>query len=465
MTSLLNALNSGKTSLLTNQKSIEIVGNNIANVNTEGYSRQRAELMQIPAVNFNDFFIGQGVTVSDVSRDYSVFISRQLQSKTIEYGEETGRSNSLTELERIFNVTEDNLASQINDFFDAWQELTANPSGQVERDVVMQRGQLLGEAFLNITNEMDTVVQNMNTEIVAGVEVINEKIAEIARLNERINLVEVSGQTANSARDQRDLLVKDLSESLGIQTYTDNRGMLAVQLPGGLPLVQGTEAMTISTVTNGTDVRLQLQVAGTTVDIPNSNLGGQFKGMFEMRDTFINGLRDDLNTLAIDLTSAVNAEHIAGYDANGNTNLPFFDDLTALAPGDVASRRVAVALNDSSQIAAAGNPDAAPGDNENALRIAQLEITHNVAATSDTFDNFFSKMVATVGIEAARNDLALSGAKDATVQLQNLRDGYSGVSLEEEMIDLIQYQRGFESSAKFLSTVDEMMNALLQLKG
>ena len=119
MSSLLNALNAGKTSLLTNQKSIEIVGNNIANVNTTGYSRQRAELMQIPAVNFGDFFIGQGVTVSDVTRDYSVFINRQLQDKTIEYGEETGKSGSLTELERIFSVSEDTLASTINDFFDS----------------------------------------------------------------------------------------------------------------------------------------------------------------------------------------------------------------------------------------------------------------------------------------------------------------------------------------------------------
>ncbi len=258
MTSLLNALNSGKTSLLTNQKSIEIVGNNIANVNTEGYSRQRAELMQIPAVNFGDFFIGQGVTVSDVSRDYSVFINRQLQSKSIEYGEETGKSGSLTEMERIFNVSENNLASQINDFFDAWQQLTANPSGQVERDVVMQRGQLLGEAFGSITDELDTVAQNMNTEIISEVSSLNEKIAEIAKLNDRINLVEISGQTANSARDQRDLIIKDLSETLGVQTYTDNRGMLSVQLPGGMPLVQGNIAATIKTVTIGTDVNLQL---------------------------------------------------------------------------------------------------------------------------------------------------------------------------------------------------------------
>lgn len=470
MTSLLNALNSGKTSLLTNQKSIEIVGNNIANVNTEGYSRQRAELMQIPAVNFGDFFIGQGVTVSDVSRDYSLFISRQLQSKSIEYGEEMGKSNSLAELERIFNVGKDNLAGQINDFFDAWQELTANPSGQVERDVVIQRGQLLGEAFSHITDELDRVEQNMNTEIISEVETLNEKIAEIARLNDRINLVEISGQTANSARDQRDLLIKDLSETLGVKTYTDNRGMLNVQLPGGMPLVQGNIAATITTVTTGTDVNLQLQIAGSTLDIPLESLGGKMKGMFEIRDVFIDSLRNDLNTLAIDLTDAVNDVHATGWFIDPATGLPdtgqnFFKDITATTPPAVPSRRVEVAFTDSRLIAAAGQSTAAPGDNEAALRIAQLEVTHRVSGTNDTFDNFFSKMVATVGIEAARNDLALKGAKDATVQLQNLRDGYSGVSLEEEMIDLIQYQRGFESSAKFLATVDEMMNALLQLKG
>jgi len=470
MTSLLNALNSGKTSLLTNQKAIEIVGNNIANVNTEGYSRQKAEMIQIPAVNFGDFFIGQGVAVSDVSRDYSTFINRQLQDKSIEYGEETGRSGSLTELERIFNVSEDNLASQINDFFDAWQELTANPSGQVERDVVMQRGQLLGDAFRDITDELDTVTQNMNTEITSEVETLNEKISEIAKLNDRIYLVEISGQTANSARDQRDLLVKDLSETLGVQTYTDNRGMLNVQLPGGKPLVQGNQAMTIKAVPNGTDISLQLEVAGNNLDITLDDLGGKFHGMFQMRDVFIGDLRTKLDTLAIELTESVNLAHRAGFapilNAAGNPtdNLDFFKPIV---PPDTlkASRYVELSITNTSQIAAAGNPEAAPGDNKTALTISQLEVTHKIGLTNDTFDNYFSQMVATVGIEASRNDLALSGAKDATIQLQNLRDGYSGVSLEEEMIDLIQYQRGFESSAKFLATVDEMMAALLQLKG
>lgn len=469
MTSLLNALNAGKTSLLTNQKSIEIVGNNIANVNTEGYSRQRAELSQLPAVNFGGFFIGQGVTVSGVSRDYSVFINRQLQDKAIEYGEETGRSGSLTELERIFNVSEDNLASEINDFFDAWQELSANPSGQVERDMVIQRGNLLGQAFKDINDELDTVTQNMNTEIISEVEYLNQKLAEIAKLNDRINLVEISGQSDNASRDQRDLLINELSETLGVKTYTDNRGMVNVQLPGGKPLVQGNQAMTIKAVTDGTDLSLQLEVAGTDLDLSLDDLGGQFHGMFEIRDVFIADLRTSLDTLAIDLTDAVNDVHVTGWFTDPTTGTPatgqlFFNDITATSPPAVPSRMVAVAFTDTRYVAAAGKDTAAPGDNEIALAIGQLEVNHKVTGTNDTFDNYFSQMVATVGIEAARNDLALSGAKDASIQLQNLRDGYSGVSLEEEMIDLIQYQRGFESSAKFLATVDEMMAALLQLK-
>ncbi|QQG66004.1 flagellar hook-associated protein FlgK [Desulfobulbus oligotrophicus] len=464
MTSLLNALNAGKTSLLTNQKSIEVVGTNIANINTAGYSRQRADLSDVPALNFGDFFIGQGVAVTSVSRDYNLFINQQLQSKSIEYGEETGKSNSLAELERVFNIGKDNLATQINEFFDAWRELTTNPNGQVERDIVIQRGQFLGDAFQGITTELDTIQQNMNTEIAAEIDGLNEKIAEVARLNERISMVEVAGQSANAARDQRDVLLNELSEALGVQSYTDNRGMVNLLLPGGMPLVQGNMASTITTVSNGTDVHLQLQVAGSTLEVFPENLGGKMKGMFTIRDEFIAGLRQDLNTLARDFTEAINTEHRSGYGSDGVSGRDFFLDMATLGPNDVPSRNVRVVLTDGSQVAAAGNPAAAPGDNEAALRIAQLETGHKVAGTKDTFDSFYSTIVATVGIEAARNRLALSGARDATVQLQNLRDGYSGVSLEEEMIDLIQFQRGFESSAKFLATVDEMISTLLELK-
>ncbi len=469
MSGLLTALNAGKTSLMTNQKSIEIVGNNIANVNTEGYSRQRAELTQIPAVNFGDFFVGQGVTVSDVSREHDVFISRQLQEKSITLGEESGKSTPLTELERIFDISDDNLASSINDFFDAWQQLTTNPSGQVERDMVVQRGQLMGDAFSNTYNELETVRGNLNNDIVSKIGTLNQQTSEIADLNDRIFQIEVNGQTANAARDQRDLLVEDLSKSLGVQTYTDNRGMLAVQLPGGTPLVLGNQSMPLSVKTTGTDVNLQISIGGHTKDIYSQELGGEMKGIFDIRDDFISGLREDLDTLAVEITKSVNDVHVNGWYTDPATGDPatgqlFFDDITALPQDTPPSRHIKVALPDSRYLAAAGQDTAAPGDNENALTIAALETTYKVNGTNDTFDNYYSQIVSTVGIEASRNKMALGGAQDASVQLHNLRDGFSGVSLEEEMVDLVQYQRGFESSAKFLSTIDEMMDSLLQLK-
>lgn len=481
MSSLLNALNAGKTSLLSNQKSIEIVGNNIANVNTPGYSRQTAVLTEIPSLSFGNFFVGQGVTVSNVARDYSAFITKQLQDKTVDFGEETGRSAPMTELQRTFGVSDDNLSAKITKFFDAWQQLAANPSGQVERDTVLQQGQLLGAAFADTNTSLDSIVTNLNTQIVAGVDDLNAKLSQLAQLNDRISQVEISGQSANAARDQRDLLVKDLSEKLGAQTYSDNRGMLNLQLPGGLPLVLGNQAMSIQTVTTGSNLQLQLLVSGSTLNISNDSLGGEFKGMVDVRDNIISGLRTQLDTLAVNLTKAVNDVHLQGYytdpttgNAVATTKDPtdptnklliqgglFFKDFKDITSSTNVSRYVMVAIDDTRKIATAGLDTAAAGDNQNALLIAQLG---NVSGYADTFDGYYSQMVSDVGIEANRNNLALTGAKDATTQLQNLRDGYSGVSLEEEMVNLMQYQRGFQSSAKFLASVDEMMTSLLAMK-
>jgi flagellar hook-associated protein 1 FlgK len=464
MGGLFTALNAGRTSLEVNQKSIEIIGNNISNVNTAGYSKQSAVLTPYPSMNFGGFFIGQGVVVSDVQRDHDSFVTSQLQEKSIEFGLQSGQATPLAELERIFNITDDNLATNIDNFFDSWKVLSANPSGLVERDIVIQRGELLAEDFKNITKDLNTIQLNINDSIVSKVDDVNSKITEIAELNSRIFTIEIQGQTANSARDRRDMLAKDLALSLGAQTYTDSKGMMAVQLPGGLPLVQGTASMTIEAVTNGQDLDLVLHTGGVTRNIGLNNLGGEFYGLVNIRDTVIPGLNDNLDTLAFNIINAVNTAHAAGAGLDDPaTSRDFF---TAIPELD-AARYISVALTDSNQVAAAAQPippaTVAPGDNRNALTIANLGEKLSING-SDTFDSYYGKMVSTVGIMANQNTLSLGGAEDAMVQLQNLRDGLAGVSLDEEMISLIQFQRGFESAAKFLSTVDEMMASLMDLK-
>ena len=473
MAGLFSSLNAGKTALSVNQKSIEIIGNNISNVNTEGYSRQNADLTPYPSMNFGDFFVGQGVVVSNVSRDHDVFVTNMLQEKSIDYGLQQGQTNSLAELERIFNISEENISTDINRFFDSWQELSANPSGLVERDIVIQRGELLAEDFNQTAEQLDTVTENINDTLISKVDGVNSKINEIAELNDRIFTIEVQGQTANSARDRRDMLAKDLSTSLGVQTYYDSKGMMAVQLPGGLPLVQGNLAMEIEAVQTGSDVNLVLNAGGVTRPIGINNLGGEFEGLIHIRDEFIPSLENDLDRLAYEVTESVNAAHSAGAGLDSVTGRNFFSAPNPLPPPPAsdpwkdAARNMSVVVSDSNHIAAAEAPvppaTVSPGDNRNALTISNIGEDYLIDGI-DNFGAYYGKMTASIGLESNQNLLALGGAEDAMIQLQNLRDGQSGVSLDEEMINLIQYQRGFESSAKFLSTIDEMMGTLIQIK-
>ncbi len=481
MAGLLNALNSARTSLEVNQKSIEIAGNNISNVNTEGYSRQQAVLETYPAMNFGDFFIGQGVKIVDVSRQHDVFIDQQIKQKAVDFGLQDASTGPLSELERVFNITDDNISTNIDNFFDSLQELSANPSDLVQRNNVILQGNVLATSFNNTVNELNSIKGNINDTILSKLDAVNSKISQIADLNDRIYSIEIHGQTANSARDQRDMLAKDLAQTLGAQSYENENGMLSVALPGGMPLVQGNMAMTITADVSGEDLTLKLNAGGITRDLQLKNLGGEFQGLMDIRDNFIPGLNADLDKLAYELSTQVNLQHQAGGTLDSSPGDLFFSDppnYVPSPPGPLptateyagAARVMSVIITDPAKIAAGAAPSlgsppgtVAPGDNRNALTLSNIADNYLING-SDNFNSLYGKMAAKVGVESNQNQLSLKGAQDALDQLENFRDGLVGVSLEEEMISLIQYQRGFESSAKFLSTVDDMMTTVLNIK-
>lgn len=557
MGGLLNALNAGKTSLSVNQKSIEVVGNNVANVNTPGYSRQEAVLSPYPALNFGGFFIGQGVKVSDVQREHNAFLQGQINDKNQTLGQEEAKTEPLEELERVFSVGDESLATEIDRFFDAWQQLTANPGSPVERDIVRQRGELLGQAFDNLQSEMNTIRSNINNTLSSKVDQVNLKLEEVADLNKRIKLVEAGGNTANTFRDRRDRLLSELSKHVGAKSIEEKDNTVTVQLPGGMPLVQGGNALTMERVQEGSDLSFQLRLNNTELEAPNNQFGGEFSGLLDVRDRIMDGIGKELDNMQYKIRTYVNQQHEAGVGLDGETGRSFFakaehyssynsfsnPDAGGFDTGDlklsVAGQETTVAIDSNNnslqgmrdainnsgaevlasvikdqdsggyklsltpttqgeevkvntsnlsggsksigsfcpkcegeeqmqvQVAdtahvAAGN-SSAPGDNTNAQDIAALANAPIMQGT-DTFSGYYGKVAADVGLEAGNNDLVLEGAKDALTQLNNLRDGKVGVSLEEEMIDLIQFQKGFEASSKFLSTVDEMMDSVINLK-
>ncbi len=466
MPGLISALNAGETSLYTHQKALEVTGNNISNVNTPGYSRQEAILSPYPTLNFGGYFIGQGVRVADIQRQHDSFVARQLQEKSATFGEQDSKAGPLAELERIFNIGENNIAASIDSFFDSWQELSTDPSNLVLRDQVIQRSGLLVDNFRTTDQELKTIQRYVNETLDGKLSAINTKAQELAALNNRIASLETSGQMANTQRDRRDVLVQELSQTLGVQTYTDNAGMVNVTLPGGLPLVQADSAMTLQGVWSGQDYQLKLSLGNTSIDLEARHLGGEFKGLMEVKDTLIPDLQSRLDKLAYTLATEINAVHSGGIDLNNNTGINFFTPPPSPGPPaniwDGAASSLQLAVSNGFQIAAASSPNA-PGDNSNVLAIAGLA-SQKLVDGATTLIDYYSSMASKVGLESSQAKLVRVGAEDALVQMQNLRESRVGVSLEQEMIDLIRFQRGFEASAKLLSTVDEMMETLLTVK-
>ncbi|RMF48120.1 MAG: flagellar hook-associated protein FlgK [Deltaproteobacteria bacterium] len=458
MGGIINALNAAKTSITTQQKAIEVVGNNIANVNTPGYSRQTPNLTPFPTLAFGDFFVGQGVRVGSIERAHDAFLTGELRQKNSDYGQELAKSSPLTQIEGSLPIDETGLNADIDRFFDAWQELSTNPDGSVERQQVIQYGERLAQSFNSTWNSLEDIRDNIDNTLISKVDNINLKLNQVAELNKRISTVEYAGHSANAERDQRDQLVKELAGEIGLTAVEDKVGMLNLQLPGGVPLVEGGIALQLETRATPSGIQIDVNTGSVPIQVPNRTWGGAFRGLLDTRDQTIPDLQNRIDQLAYDVATTVNTQHQAGTGLDGVAGRDFFVQPTAVS---TAATLMQVAISNTSEIAA--GQTSAPGDNVNALAISGLKSSKFVNGT-DTYTEWYGKITSTIGIEAQQNELAVSGLSLSMEQLENLREATVGVSIEEEMVNLLQYQKAFEASAKFLSTVDEMMDSVLMIK-
>lgn len=548
--SLNTSLNAGLKGILAHQKQVEVTGNNIANVNTPGYSRQTLTVSPSATVNIDGLLLGQGVDVESVNREYDKFVSGQLIEQNSVLGEEDARSAPLSEIERVLGIGEDSLAGQIEEFFGAWHDLSGNPSGTVEREQVIYKGQNLLDSFSQVKSDLVRVGQNINDKLNAEVNGINLKLREVADLNASIKEKETLGHVANRDRDKRDALIKDLSETLGVQTFSTGDSQIGLQLPGGIPLVQGDRALDFQAGYEAGDLQFQVKAGDVTLDAGRKNFGGQFKGLLDLRDDFIPGLRQGVAQLEHRLVSEVNAQHAAGYGLDGQDGRSFFTQPASYQSGtgvaqpddavfgtgtiDVEGTAVAIdgtnnslagirdainnadagvlaavvndggdyylnltpetrgesitvddsglsggqdlgglnatgsedirmGMNSAREVAAAGATEGEPGDNENALAIYSLGDAR-VVGDGQTFTESYGRLASTVGTETKRNTMARDGASDTMNQLENLRESIVGVSIEQEMMNLTKFQKGFEASSRYVQTIDEMMATIIGLK-
>jgi len=459
MSGLINALQIGKSSLLDGQKAIEVTGNNISNVNTEGYSREIPVFSDYPTLNMNGFMVGRGSKIDIVDREHDNFLTKMMQEKNAALGAEQSKSTALDEIERIISISESGLSGAIDNFFSAWQDLSSDPGSRVNRELVLQTGEELAQSFQEPVSELNALSESMNTMLQSRVDDLNLQIKEVAALNLRISTIESTGQPALADRDKRDLLLQKITGIMGGTNIESSGGMVSVFLPNGLPLVDGANVNPLVTERDGDTLKVSLDLGSHMYDLNADRVGGEMRGLMYLRDEFIPETISELDKLAYSITTEVNNLHAAGTGLDGVSGRDFFAPLT-----EEAGAASFISLNLQSYKEIAAGTTSASGDNTNALKLSALG-SQAVVDGSETFIGYYSRIAGNVGVEASRNKLALTGNQDALTQVANLRDNTVGVSLEEEMVSLIKYQKSFEASAKFLSTVDDMMSSLLAIRG
>jgi flagellar hook-associated protein 1 FlgK len=470
-----NLLNIATSGITMARVAMEVTSENIANVNTPGYSRQKTIFQTAPVTTANGFPLGTGVQLATVQRSHDDLLQLQLVKGNSAYGESETKQTALSQIEPFFNeVTNNGLGQAVENFFNSWQDLSVTPQGSAERQAVLSRTQVLVDTFHQMNTNLNDSLSSADRSLEGITADITDKAKNIASLNEQILQTERLGGNANELRDQRDYLAQELAKKVGISYSEQRDGTLTVTLPGGEPLVQGNTFATLSTeVDAGTGlnkIMLTPPGGGASSDVTatiggTDNSLGQIGGTLQVRDKIVPGYLAKLDEMARQLVTNVNSQHSAGYGLDGTQN-DFFD------PSKITSADIA--LNSSltpDKIAAAGqDPTSAsgPGDNRSAIALAQLKSTSfsftvDGKTTSATMSSFYNGFVSSVGIDTqnAGNSTAQSGSY--LRQLNALRESNSGVSLDEEMANLIKYQRAFEASAKVINTASQMLDTVMGL--
>jgi flagellar hook-associated protein 1 FlgK len=462
MSQLFGVMNIGTSALLVQQRAINVTGNNIANVNTPGYSRQRLTLRTTVPVDTGYGLAGFGVRATGIERAYDRFLAGQLVGASADLGRWEARRGMLERVEAVVDETDGyGLNQALSEFWTAWQNLALNPSGRTEREVTAAAGQTLADTIRRKYDDLKQVQEDIDIAVEGAVDEVNRLSAQIAELNRQIAQSELGGNPANDLRDRRALVLQELAGLAAVRSFEDANGGLVVSIGSGRVIVESGNTYELATRTdpaNGRTVVLWPDIGGGWTDVTTEIAGGKIGGWVDARDSLIAGYRQRLDDLAAGLINAVNTQHQAGLDLNGDAGGEFF---TGSDADDIAMS--AAILADSDLIAAADAGGAAlPGDPENALAIAALQSAHTMGGSA-TFEDAVAALVTIVGHDTRQAKSREDHQSDLRTYLENYRESVSGVSLDEEMVNLVKYQAAYNAAAKVISMADELFETLLTM--
>lgn len=323
---MIGILESALSGLMAFQRSLDTTSHNIANVNTEGYSRQRVELSARPAQFIGAGYIGQGVNIAAVSRSYDQFITKQLISSTSAFTEASTLFTSASRVDNIISNEATGLSPALKSFFNAVNEVANDPSSVPARQVMVSEAASLAQHFNTLSSQFEDLRNQTNNQMQVTIDDINAFAENVAALNSKIATASsrTSGeQLPNDLMDQRDALLAKIAEKISISTFVQEDGSINVFIGNGQSLVSGTNAAKLSLGESSADpTHKEIFIGGQ--EISKQITGGELSGTLKFRDEVLDPAQQQLGLVAAGFAVQFNAIHTTGFDLNGDAGTAMF---------------------------------------------------------------------------------------------------------------------------------------------
>ena len=456
--SLQTILGIGRSSLFAHQSAIATASQNTANADVVGYSKRDVAMRSLAN--------GSGVGIESVRRRADIWIERRILLERSMLGTHLAQSQGLAAVELQLDE-EGGLGSLVDAFFASVRKLSSNPTDAGGRIDLLAAADSLAEGFNGAARRIALERHQADLALESAVAELDDMLAEIADLNAAIVHTDATGSEASVERDRRDMLVGELAERLPVTVLVDDNGSWNLLLDGGRPLVQGTTASRLGTTADpalGGMLRVDvIDPSGLAIDVTASLRQGRVGGLLALRDDTLASTASRIDALAYDIATSFNAVHAGGFGLDGVTGRDLFTQ-----PGGVAGAALGLSLapgmaGNPDSVAAAADATTAVGGNAILLALAGLADADVAGGGNRTFAEEFAAILGDIGRASARQRLGVAQGEVQLAQLQALDDAQTGVSLDEELMDINRFQRAYQAAARIITALDELYQTVLSL--
>jgi flagellar hook-associated protein 1 FlgK len=451
--SLNASLNTAVQSLNAATGAMQITNDNIANANTAGYTRKLVILQEAASTSDGSASEGNGVVLEGYQSVRDELVQTQIQQETQAQSGANAQLSSLQAIEPTFTTSTTDIGTDMSALFSSISSLATSPTSSTLQEAVLTAGNNLSTAFNTASSTLTTQQAGLNTQVTQDVSEINQLTKQIAALNPQLAQLKASGQDGGTVQDQMGQLVLKLSALTSVSvTQTDNGETLTTG--NGTALVVGSQSLALQTSTGSDGLQHVLDQNGD--DITSSLTSGDVGGTIQTRDTTIPALMTKLDTLANQFATAMNAAQAKGTDQNGDAGQNFFT-VSSTVSGSAAS--IKMAITDPSSIASSS--DGTSGSNGNLTNLSAVQTT--ALASGNTPGNVYASLVYQVGSLTSSASAESTASTASLLQLNDQLSSVSGVSINEEAANLINYQQSYEAAARVVSTIQALFSVTMSM--